>query len=425
MLFLLGKNKKLHNSHFLFLTYLLVLLIAPKKTLSEGGSSINFAIIVLFFWLAYNLFKYKDLKLNKSLPIILFLLFTTLSLITSFITFKSVVIFNAIQFFLYATITSILFNKYLSNVVKENEFQTVIKIINFVGIIYSLGSIISLYTGPIYPFQVGDNQRFWGGIILQQGVGFGVNQNSVGGILVLLLIICTFFINSRYKKYYISIYILAILSTISRSAYLCLFSGWAVFKLIQLISNRKLFNFRVGVKNLRNTFLLLIFISISAIWFFEVHKEYYEALKIGFNLTNGNINEQEGGRIDQWTNGISSWRNSSTLEFLIGKGFKNSSKIIDNKYISAHNLYIQYLSDMGLIGIIIFLCSISVFLVNLLRKIKGNTRNNIYYYCLFSITSLLVHNFTEVFLYGVEYITFFILILHIYHYPKLVNSNIE
>ena len=96
-----------------------------------------------------------------------------------------------------------MFNKYLSLVQNANDFLITTRIINFIGIVYSLGLIVSIFIGPIYPLQLGDTMSLWGGLRIQQGVGFGVNQNSVGGILVLLFIFYISFVNSKFNESFI------------------------------------------------------------------------------------------------------------------------------------------------------------------------------------------------------------------------------
>lgn len=417
MSYFLGSNKKLYCSHFIFFIFFLFLLIFPKLPLSADGTSLNLAIIILFIWFGYNSLKFKSITYNKSIFLNLFIIFSIFFLITSLLSFKIVVLLNAFQFLVYVILFSLILNKYLHEVQLANDFVTTASLINFVGLIYAIGSILSIFTGPIYPFQVGDNQRIWGQLIIQQGVGFGVNQNSVGGILVLLLIFCFFFIKTKYKYLQLLIYFLGILSTVSRSSFMSLVIGFLIYKIILFFKKRTLS--KASIKNL----LIFTLIFLALFFYFKVeYNDYYEVFKIGLGLGDIDIKDSEAGRFDAWSNSFSKWHEASFFDKLFGVGYKNSSEIFEGKYISSHNLFIQYLLDSGLLGFIIFFLSIFSFIFNILRRIFKFEYTHLHFYFLFSITSLLIHNFTETFLYGVDYVSFLIFLFIFFNNSSTVNN---
>lgn len=401
------------KDHILFLLTLVLIFISPKFPIGQyitvlpDKSGISLGLLGFIIWAAFRPLYLIRIP-NKVSSTLLWVFFALYILIISFISFNLSSIAYALQFFLYSYFVIFLIGNYLWRAQLHGEIPTMLRIIAFVSVVYGLGSIISVFTGPIYPHQVMAHARLWDGKWLQQGVGFGVNQNGVGGILLFFISFAWFCWQKNSLKEIAVLFILfvAIISTMSRSAIVALAIS-IIFTMMMTILALIFNYYSISLKRFTTCLLILIIVMLtvfSGIQFNGTNNDYLAWMfKEGFAA--GDVTdmlEGESARFTAWEKGIDNWSESGSFHLLFGQGMKASSSFNSTNWNSPHNLYIAFLGDFGLLGFLLFLLVILYYFYrSLTLSLSGN---RIGFFGLFFLTGLLFHNMTECFLYGIEYV---------------------
>ena len=71
---------------------------------------------------------------------------------------------------------------YILHSERQGRLAEVWRVVAWVGAIYLGGIIVSLWTGPIYPYQVASGGKIYGSFVIPRGSGFSQSVNAAGGI---------------------------------------------------------------------------------------------------------------------------------------------------------------------------------------------------------------------------------------------------
>ncbi len=410
------------NDHAGFMIFLICSLIAPKIPLGfaalPGKSSISLGIVGLFIWALLSPRHILRIKCAPNyLPPQGLLVFGVYAFSISLASFNLVTIAYATQYFLYLLLGYLLFSGYLTRAAAFEQLSVTYRILTFVGFFFAAGVIVSVWTGPLYPHQVINTARQWGGLYIQQGVGFAEGTNGAGAILIVFSaffwFVCRW--HNKYSWLFVSVAIIALLSTISRSAIGAFAIGLALSLFIAVI--RATLRAKISQQTIRSVgFFLLTLIVVGIVGFFYnlENRGYANAIALGFGLgDSGIIQSDTETRLTLWRKGIDIWSDGTVCEQLFGKGFRNSLNFTSGSaaWLTPHNAYLEILGDFGVIGLMLFLLPMLRFVIRTGIRCLRFGGTNIERAAFVTIVSLLVHNMTECFFYSPVLINLVMLVL--------------
>lgn len=359
------------RNHIGFASFMLLLLIAPKVPFAMSGgaarSSVSLGIAGLVFWyLTYPNKLFCFPKINISHPLCWLIIFAIYTFIISFLSTNIVSIAYSVQFLAYAVFGTILMRRYARSFISSNSRHARS---NFfvIAIIYSVGILISVFTGPIYPYLVKATQRHWAGLTIQQGVGFAESQNLAGPVAMFFTAACIYLYHGKiWKKWILLIlFLLALLATLSRGVIISFLLAMAfVYCLDNLVPFIKRGKLKVSaLKNIGFVMLALSFIVSAAVLVaYAVNKTFLIAILSGFGLTSGggSILSDMVLRFDRWQLGLNTWASGDFFRMVFGGGFRSSMTVVADYGIwkDAHNVYITILGDFGVVGLLLFVTAL-------------------------------------------------------------------
>ena len=310
----------------------------------------------------------------------------------------------------------LLLSAYLKKLATHDKLKVALDIMAFVFFIYSFGVIISVFTGPFYPWQVQFYGRTWGGVLITQGVGFSGGTNGAGAMLIVINSFFWFAYRHKGKLSLIlaAISFLALLLAVSRGAVFGYIIGvtFLYFLLILRIlvrphNSKEELRIVIGISSLLvvTVFLLLIIVSVPKL-------NYFRSLVLGFGITGTEILDSDLlTRFDLWKAGIKAYLNNGFISQLIGKGFRNTDYVNElGAWITPHNFYINSLDDFGIIGTTLFIVSFAIFIIKAVSNILVSNGTKIFKFSFVAIIGLINMNMTEVFFYSTTLIIMTLLI---------------
>ncbi len=399
------------GDHLMFFLTLCMMYIAPRLPVAHFGisgpskSTVSLAIVTFVIW---ALLKPSRLiqcpKEIGKLPLFI-LWFSVFSILSTLSSGNLSNIITAVQYFLYAYLSVMLLSHYISAAINADQFQTSLKIIVFISFIYAVGVIVSMWTGPIYPYQVLDIGRNWGGVHLNQGVGFGVNANGASGILaVFCSLVIVFYKGTKFRRgLTIVVLITSLFLTISRAGIIGFMLG-LIFVGILIITR----NIIIGRKSMGNIFkrfglmYTLICVVLAIFMFIETKPNIENSLLVGVGLGDTNIMEAEIARTHTWRKGLDNWSNGPTLYAMKGRGFRGTSSARNDYIATSHNFLIAALGDFGILGTLLFFVSYLWLFLNSVGLVMSD--NKVGTFGVWTFVSLLFLNMTDSFFYGVEFV---------------------
>jgi hypothetical protein len=420
------KNK----GHIFFSTFIVLLLFAPKTPIGHlsfvpARSSINMAVFVLIAWFLSS-FKKETLKLFYPVESILLCTFAIFTLFPSVMSGKQISIAYSGQYIIYSILLVPLINQYLNDVIRKNELTITIYILTSIAVIYSIGVIISEFTGPIYPSQIHYYWKAIDGIIIRRGTGFSEGANTAGGVLMAFLSLL-FFQKIRFYVIIKVILFIGLFITYSRASMIGFLLAtntlWAIEAVYAYLKRKECKKRLIKVLIIPSCVAVIYCIApfISNQPYVETVFELY-----GFR-GKGIVYQAEKGRVEHWNKGIDCLKNNSFSEKLIGKGFRRSSTITDyGTWTTPHNLYIAILADFGIIGILLFGAFTVYYLLFSLRGLTNSYKvinEDIFRGSFCAILSILAINLTEVYLYSPIFLFLLIFLLSLQNIVKLKKQG--
>ena len=401
--------------HKLFFITMALLFLAPRLPayilfpFSPLRSSLSFGIVGLVLW---GLFRLKYLRRIPHdigpWPKVL-ILFAVYSLLISLPSFKISSMFGATQYLIYTFLSVMLLGNYLSRAVEYGEIRTVIRILMIIAVIYAVGVIVSIWTGPIYPHQTLYIGRRWLGVSINEGVGFGVNQNSVAGVMIVFISAAVLLLRtSPFRRFIlVCLLVLALMVTVSRAGILGLVAGMIFMFIPQILSWLMLRSLRARL--LYSVALTSAFIVTMLFIILQINPDKKLSLMEGFGFGGTSIIHSENARIYLWLMGFKFWSESPIPQAIAGHGFRNSAIMSLEAWVTSHNFFLSVLGDFGLIGLFLFLL---LYTGSLSTSMKLARRGkNVGLFGTWTMSSLFLLNMTENFFYGVEFIFLLVFIM--------------
>lgn len=305
--------------------------------------------------LSHNILKCKICKINLSCIIIFFLLFYQLAVTYYNNFFSKGIVCQIVIWPLCFLVGSIYFDKSALNT------RNII-IINASIVVYGLMAIESI-------------------------VSHLLGRGNIGGVIFpvyALIAMCSFLLiqkNSIFKSMLITYIAILIISTTKRTGILCICIGLFMYYFLQTIWNEKslVTYFKTILKIILAVLVIFMLIKYLEI---DVLDRFYALSQDGGS-----------GRNEIWQGVYQGFQNSDIYKKTFGYGFNAVGKILkpQGREILAHNDYLEYLYDFGLIGLCLIL---SFLLANLNRLYKFiKSRNNLapafaYVMCCFLLLSM-------------------------------------
>jgi len=401
------------RNHIGFALFMLLLLIAPKIPLHISGgserSSVSLGIAGLVLWyLAYpeNLFCFPRISISH--PLCWIILFAIYAFIVSLLSTNIISITYSLQYLLYAVIGTILMRRYARSFMNSNSRRSR-SIFFVIAVIYTVGILISILTGPIYPYLVLQTQRQWAGLTIQQGVGFAENQNMAGPVVMFFAAACIYLYRGKlWKKWILLILFLsALLATLSRGAIISFVLAMAfVYCLNNLVPFIKRGNLKVSaLKDIGFVVLALSFIVAAVVLAAcAINKTFLIAIISGFGLYGQHsvVVRDLGSRADIWAWGIEKWASQGLLKMIFGGGFRSSMIVLADRgtWKDAHNVYITILGDFGIVGLTLFLVALLAAFFRYARLFLTEKARGIEKFGLLALLALSIDNMTGPYFYS-------------------------
>jgi hypothetical protein len=418
------------RDHIGFAILLCCLLLTPQVPLGgipglPGRTELSLGIVGLMIWGALSPRHWLRLKTASCWrPLLGLVLFAGYAFLVSLLSFSFVALAYAGQYLICLTLGYLLLSGYLTQAAARGELKTTGNILAAIGGVFSVGILVSVITGPFYPYEVQWAEKRWGGFYIQQGVGFAEGTNMAGAFLVVL---CSYFSfawpgNRKIGALLAMLSGLALFATISRGAIIGMAVGLGALAMLLLL--RALLRQKMSRKSLRYGILLLLLILIIGFALQDLvssnSRGITGAIALGFGIGGPNLLESESARRETWQAGWENWQEGNINDLVLGKGFRGSQTI--HKYgtwQTAHNFFISVLGDFGMIGLVIFLGACALFLIPVGKDLllRGGFPEERAAFV--AGVGLLAHNMTETFFYSPALMG---LLLLIFALPLAINS---
>lgn len=395
-----------------FALFMSLLLIAPKIPLKIPGgaerSSVSLGLAGLMIWfLACPKRPFSFPRIGAWHPLFWIIIFAIYAFVVSLLSGSMVSIAYSVQFLAYAVIGTILIRRYAKNFMSTNR-RNKNSIFFGIAIIYSIGMIISVFTGPIYPHQTIWTARGRGGFYIQQGVGFSESQNIAGIVVVFFAAACIYMYRGKtWKKWILlCLFLLALLSTLSRSA---IFSFLLALTFVCCLDNLRPVVRRASIKvsALKDIGFVISALSLLVILIclgiYSVNKPLLFAILPFFDVTgkDGLMASHMANRFNLWWGGLNNWASGSLLKVIFGGGFRSSMTIsTTGAWLTAHNVYITILGDFGLIGLTLFLAALFVAFLRYTHLFLTDKAGRAERFGLMVVLALSIHNMTGPYFYS-------------------------
>jgi hypothetical protein len=382
------------RSNIGFALFLVLLLIAPGIPLSGTGTtaSVSPAAVGLVAW--FMLSPRLPVRVILSMPTLLALIgFSLYVLLGSLASGKPISIAYAIQYAFYTVAAGAMIPAYLIHRTRQDRQAEAWRILAWVGEIYLAGIIVSLWTGPLYQGHIESSGKAYGELTVPRGSGFAESVNAAAGIAAVFaaLYLIAYRPSGRRPSFLLAVLGLAgLIATLSRSAIIAFaiavcFLG--VLMALRAVCVRGRIHGRLPVVPAA----LALLCGIVGVVSFELP-----------------IVEAAWQRLvlDQTVR----WGDKPLAEQVLGSGFR-SGNTSGGVFHTSHNFYIEALNDFGIIGVMIFVSILAVSLSRTAWYVVMRSSDRLSMFCVVGITTLAVHNMTQVFFYDAATLIFLILLL--------------
>ena len=395
-----------------FTLFMLLLLIAPQIPIEIPGgiarSNVSLGLVGLVLWFFANPKKiFSFPRIDAFHPLFWIIIFAIYAFVVSLLSGSIVSIAYAVQFLAYAVFGTVLLRRYAKNLMSTNRCD-IDSIFFGIAVVYSIGMLVSLFTGPIYPHQTIWTARPVGGSYIQQGVGFSEGQNMAGIVVVFFTTACIFMYQGISWKRWIllCLLLLALLSTLSRSAVISfLLALIFVCCLDNLPSVVRRASIKVSV--LRNIVLVMSALGFSAaaviLGIYCVNKSLLLGILSFFDVAgkDGLMASHMTDRFSLWWWGLNNWASGSLLQMIFGGGFRSSMGVTSNgAWKTAHNVYITILGDFGVVGLTLFLAALFAALLRYIHLFLTDKVGRVERFGLMAVLALSIHNLTGPYFYS-------------------------
>lgn len=392
--------------------FLVLLLIAPQVPVGGFDARVNVPLgaagLVLWLMLAPRL----PMRAVLSMPTILGLIaFSLYAWLVSFYSGRLIAIEYGAQYAFYAVVGGVLIPAYVVHRTRQGRQAEVWRILAWVGAIYLGGIIVSLWTGPIYPHQVGYADKLYGSLLIPRGTGFSDGANAAGGISAVLATLYLFLYrpSGRRPLLLAVLGVAGMIATLSRSA-MAAFGAAICVAAVVVVLHAVLVRGTVRLRlPLVPTALLSLGIIVGVVSFQQpIVAAAWQRLVLDQVQRENDVNL----RLQIWEGHASAWTGKSFANQLAGSGFKSSGVIQGTTaYHTAHNAYLEILNDFGIVGLLIFGAAVTVALLKALYYSLMQPDNKLAMFCLTGLVVLAVHDLAEIFFYNMGVLSLLIILL--------------
>lgn len=366
----------IHNKRNVFLFFIGTLILISNIFSNPSNyyfiESVNFFLIGIIVFLFFKTFNLNELKINKKLFILFFIAFFLFLVSTYF----SLSVFESIKEVLFILIFMMLMLIFHSIELNIHEIYEIFRYEVYLAIFVSL---IGLYF-----FIFAGDYRI---------ASFYNNPNVLGAFLLIIIPISYFYSklnkNSLWYLQFLLIFITFIF-TFSRGAFLSIISAAVIFGIYFI----KIKDIRLPLIDFKNIFLFFIILLLLIAGFY--FKNYnFESFRSRFIFSNDLGIE---GRKEFIQEGLSIFKDHT----LVGSGLGSYKNVVSNYQISPlgysiypHNILIEFLSDMGILGIAI-LSFLIIFFTVIFKNLKYFKSDKIFYFLLVGLLGFFIEMFFEV-----------------------------
>ena len=399
------------RSNLGFAVFLVLLLLAPSVPVpglaAAAGASPAAAGLIIWFMLASRL----PLRAVLTMPTVLALIgFSVYALLVSLASGQLVSIMYALQYGFYTTAGGALIAAYLVHKLRQGRELEAWRILAWVGAIYAAGIIVSYWTGPIWSVR-GPGGKQYESLLIIRARGFSDSVNAAGGIAALFAAFHLFlYPSSRLRSGMLAaLSFTAMVLTLSRSAIIAF--ALAISMVAALLVFRAIF-LRGKVGPLRLRLVPIGFILIGLV--VGVVSSQQPMVVAAWERLIGNeeyLDRDIEWRLRHWGRGAERWTELSPTQQMIGEGFRTGDVWSTGAYATAHNSYIEFLSEFGIIGLLMF---VSILAASVLRStwlILSYRDNPLTRFSCCGVMVLIIHNLTEVFFYDIATLIWLIVLL--------------
>jgi O-antigen ligase len=358
---------------------------------------------LVLWYLTYpkKLFFFPRIKISH--PLFWIITFAIYAFIVSLLAINIVSIVYSFQFLFYAVVGTVLMKRYRYNFYNTNHNHAR-SIFFAIAIVFSVGILVSVLTGPIYPQLAQATQRQWAGFLIQHGVGFSEAYSIAALPAIFFVAACIYLYRDKIWKKLIllSLLLFALLATLSRGAIFSFAIAMALaYCLDNLVPFIKRGNLKISVfKNIGFVAMIigpLILITMNH----STTKALLRAIRVGFGLTPQHdvVSKDMAARFSLWTWGLDNWASGGLLKMIFGGGFR-SSMTVGSAWQDAHNVYITILGDFGIVGLALFLAALFVAFFRYVRLFLTGKAQSIQKFGLLVLVALSIDNMTGPYFYS-------------------------
>jgi len=434
--------------HFFFIGVLFSVVALPRVKvhwLFPGfpiDSTVNVGIVFLFAWFIYEVGRRRIeivADLFRNTEFFVFFCFFFYLFVVSAVWSDTVGKIKAAQLLAYCFLSGVLISDYMMRVRVPDDAGILSRVILWVLFLVPVAGAISLWGGPIYPWQTVNNiGRIWCGEHIPQAVGFGYNPNVEGRVYIFIITLalwcwwCGVAPTRLLNFFYLGVMIscVALIATFSRMAVFD-FIGIAMLLVVgSMVFARSLMNKTMGVVLVAALSASLVILVVSQNGRILNALKYgyglgsYEELCLNFKNPAQNpaqnparlLMQAESGRVKLWEEAYKKWREGTYVQRLFGRGMGYSFSDVRDDFgrhlaISVHSTWLAVLLDAGLIGLGLLAVAWGYAIWSCVKG-AAQGRGGALLGGVF-LASLALDLTVESFIYGVEYVFMILVILSI------------
>lgn len=407
-----------------FVASMAALLFLPHVPLTlnlgqPSRSTLSLAFVALLYWAISCRFSpvWRQVVREKYHYVTLIQIVAAYQFAITLVGVHLVLILYSAQWLLYVALAVWLVSGYYQLAAHLGRQRVLLHDLEMMALVYAGGLLVSLRTGPFYPWQVGWYERIGENITIVSAVGFGTGKNGAGAIMMMLAPFILFSSSQGFKRVAESILVLAgLFATFSRGSLVGLVGGLLV---VLALGG---FLFLAGKVCIRRSHLIVALMALItagilavtlgfAVAGYDSRGGYLDTVVSMIAPSSGSLFMQDlAGRAEIWRNGLSDIAGSSSREVIFGHGFRNASQIGDffaggaSAWTSTHNSYIEFVFDFGIVGGLLmsvwWLSAMWKCLSGMMSRERGCRKTNII--AAVGMMSFAILNISETYFYGVE-----------------------
>lgn len=425
-----------------FIVSMVALLFLPRVpfTVSLGQpslSTLSLGFVALLYWVISCRFSplWRQVLSKKRHYVALIQVVAVYQFAITLVGVHLLSILYSAQWLFYVALAAWLLGGYYQLAAHLGRQWVLLHDLEMMALVYAGGLLVSLRTGPFYPWQVGWYERIGENVTIVSAVGFGAGKNEAGATMMMLAPFVLFSSSQGFKRVAESILVLAgLVATFSRGSLVGLAGG-----LLAVLAIGG-FLLLAGKACIRRSHLIVALMALITAGILAVtlgfavaghdgSGGYLDTVVSMIAPSSGSLFMQDlADRAGIWRNGLLDIAGSSTRELVFGHGFRSASQIQavyaggTSAWGSTHNSYIEFVFDFGIIGgLLMLVWWLSVmwkYLSGMMSRERGCRKTNII--AAVGMMSFAILNISETYFYSVDLM---VLILVLAGLPILTSQR--